>query len=375
MTRRALPPALLLLLLAVPLAVSACWEQFQDTDPPLDDDDTSLVDDDDLFDDDDSVDDDDLVDVDDTGGPECLPDQELSSGELVLGNNNAPGGTNAIEGYGCSAIPLTGPEYAYEFTSPADLPVTVHLSGLTADLDLVVLQDAGDGLCDPFSCLDSSNSSGEEEVAFDGVAGTTYYVVIDGYDGAISNYELAVICGDGPEDDDDSAIDDDDSAILDDDDSAPIDDDDSAGDGDDDDSAGPVPCTGPANVVPTVTLTDPAGAPTTELSVGSPMTVTLSLENLGGVTETQVYGGQLDGNPCLFAWSLWYTNGNPVNGGPSCFSGFPVVDFVCAAPATTDAHEVVPIEGISGNPVPAGSYNLEVNTYHYGTLTFPVTVP
>ena len=371
MTRRALPPALLALFLL--LAATACWEQFQGTDPPVDDDDTSLIDDDDLLDDDDSVDDDDTVDDDDASGPECLPDQVLTCGQTVLGNNNAPGGTNAIEAYGCSAIPLTGPEYAFEFVSPADLDVTVHLGGLTADLDLVVLQDAGGGLCDPSTCVDSSNGSGEEEVVFAGVAGTTYYFVVDGYDGAISNFELSVVCGDGPEDDDDSSADDDDSSADDDDDSSADDDDDSGAD--DDDSAEPPPCTGPANVVPTVVLADPAGAVTTELSVGSPMTVTLNLQNEGGITESQVYGGQIDGDPCLFAWSLWYADGSPVNGGPSCFSGFPLVDFVCAAGPVTDSHEVVPVEGVSGNPVVPGTYSLEVNTYHYGTLTFPVTVP
>jgi hypothetical protein len=235
----------------------------------------------------------------------------------------------------------------------------------------VVLQDAGGGICDPGVCLDSSNSSGEEEVVFSGVAGTTYYFVVDGYAGAVSNFELAVACGDWPGDDDDSGADDDDSGADDDDSGA--DDDDSGAD--DDDSAEPPPCTGPVNVVPTVILTDPAGVVTTELSVASPMTATLSLQNEGGVPQNQIYAGQIDGDPCLFAWSLWYSNGNPVGGGPICFSGFPSVSLVCGASATTDSHEVSPVEGVSGNPVPAGTYSLEIDTYYYGTITLPVTVP
>ena len=46
-----------------------------------------------------------------------------------------------------------------------------------------------------------SGGVADEQVVFTAAAGTTYYVIIDGYDGAFSAYDLAVSCaaaGTGP---------------------------------------------------------------------------------------------------------------------------------------------------------------------------------
>ena len=57
------------------------------------------------------------------------------------------------------------------------------------DLDLFILEDRG-GTCDPFACF----AHGDEFVIFDAVAGTTYYIVVDGYEGAEDAYEIFLDC-------------------------------------------------------------------------------------------------------------------------------------------------------------------------------------
>ena len=346
----------MLVALALAVAASGCWEQFQGTDPPVVDDDDSFVEDDDdttpVQDDDDSsaVDDDDVTEP----PPECSPAATLSCGDQVAGNNSAPGSTTVVDTYGCSAITLDGPEFTYDWVATDSGDVAVTITGLEADLDLTVLAAGAGGACDPASCVGSSNGTDTtEEVLFAAVAGNRYHFVVDGFSGAVSNYEIAVDCDPGAGDDDDSSVGDDDDSSV----------------GDDDDAT-PVPCSEAPSVVATVALTDPSGAPTTELAMGSPMTATLSLENIGGGTESQVYG-----SPCLFAWSLWYADGSPVNGGPTCAGGVTFVDLVCGEPPTTDAHSFEPVEGLSGIPVPAGSYELRIETYNYGIQVFTVTVP
>ena len=209
-----------------------------DDDDVVDDDD--VIDDDDSTDDDDIIDDDDIVDDDDSAPQECDEVGELScpSDNMAEASNDGAGSTDAIENWsGCfMAEDLTGPEIAFAWTAPADESTYVELTGLQDDVDLLLLS----GSCEPASCIDYSWNGGtdDEWLLFDAVAGTTYYFVVDGYGGAVSEFLLTLECETGDDDDsagddDDSAVDDDDSA-ADDDDSA-ADDDDSAAD--DDDSA------------------------------------------------------------------------------------------------------------------------------------------
>jgi hypothetical protein len=56
-----------------------------------------------------------------------------------------------------------------------------------------VLDHAG-GVCDGANCLEY----GDNQVTFTAVANTTYYIVVDGYFGAVSDYTIDVSCGGGP---------------------------------------------------------------------------------------------------------------------------------------------------------------------------------
>ena len=343
----------------VMLVGSGCWEPFTEPDPPpVDDDDTSVADDDDSVDDDDTVDDDDdsaVIDDDDATDPpppECAPAAPLVCGDVLAGNNGAPGSTDVLENYACGGSGESGPEFAYSFTPAATGDVAVRISGLEADLDLFVLAAGPGGECDPAACVASSAGVIDtEEAVFEAVASNTYYIVVDGYNDAESGFTIEVDCDPNGGDDDDSGADDDDST------------------GDDDDS-GPAPCSNPPLVVPSVALTDPSGAPTSSFAVGTPLTITLSLENIGGGTETAVYGSQ-----CLFTTSIWSAVGEPQGGERTCLAGVRIEDLVCGAAPLTDTYTLEAIQTPSGAPLPSGTYELHVDSNPYGTLIETVAVP
>lgn len=125
--------------------------------------------------------------------PECSPVQALTCGDTVTSRNDGAGSTATHGYYGCSTYAYSGPEVAYEVRTSLSEAVTVSLGGLSADLDLYVLQDAS---CDASGCIGSSvnpDASGEA-VGFDAAAGQAYVVVIDGYEGAVSDFSLTVSC-------------------------------------------------------------------------------------------------------------------------------------------------------------------------------------
>jgi hypothetical protein len=211
-----------------------------DDDVVVDDDDSVVVDDDDsvVVDDDDSVvvdDDDVVVDDDDVVLPTCPSDFLACDGPLSHTWSNAGlGSTSDMNGYSCvSGAGHTGPEYHYAFTAPADGDFTVETTGTSADLDVYILEGSD---CDETACVeDGSSGNGNEDVSFQASAGDTFVIVVDGWNGAISDYTITLSCDLDQADDDDSVVaDDDDSAVVDDDDSAVLDDDDSVVVDDDD---------------------------------------------------------------------------------------------------------------------------------------------
>lgn len=124
----------------------------------------------------------------------CSPADELTCGETVSWNNDGTGSTNSVFGYGCSTTcgswTESGPEYAYSFVAPVDGEYSATLSGLTEDLDVFVLDGSEGDVCNPDACVTCNNLS----ASWTGTAGTTYYVVVDGFDGAVSDYDLSISC-------------------------------------------------------------------------------------------------------------------------------------------------------------------------------------
>ena len=117
--------------------------------------------------------------------PELLPCGSVVSSTNALGHYD-------VEWYsGCSPIwHETGPEMLYELPIPGpDIDLTVRLTGMTGDLDLFLLTD-----CSEDSCL--ANADSTLAVHLDDAG--TYFLVVEGYQGATSPYTLSVDCAGQP---------------------------------------------------------------------------------------------------------------------------------------------------------------------------------
>lgn len=137
--------------------------------------------------------------------PTCDQVQTLTCGDTVTSSNDGPGSTDRHEVHGCSQYVYSGPEIAYGITTPLNEPITVRITGLTADVDLYLGETDG---CDGRGCLAGSHEPGtaDEEVVFDASAGHVYTAVVDGWAGAVSGFTLSVEC-DGAPDDTDAPVD------------------------------------------------------------------------------------------------------------------------------------------------------------------------
>jgi hypothetical protein len=128
---------------------------------------------------------------------------------------------NVYNGSGCySQWQMDGPEIVYSYNPGASNEgVMIELTGLSADLDLIVLEDDGSGCSNDLDCLEWGYNGGpsDEQVVFLALANHTYYVVVDGFSGAESAYTLSFtctgveICDDGVDNDGDGQTDCDDS--------------------------------------------------------------------------------------------------------------------------------------------------------------------
>ena len=103
------------------------------------------------------------------------------------------GATNHFETYGCFGWPVNGPDLAFEFIPLVDDTVQISLTGLTADLDLHLLENA----CDGAACAAYSAQIGDtapEFIASDVTSLTPYYIVVDGYQLAEGPFTLEIAC-------------------------------------------------------------------------------------------------------------------------------------------------------------------------------------
>ncbi|MEM7572175.1 MAG: Kazal-type serine protease inhibitor domain-containing protein [Bacteroidota bacterium] len=122
---------------------------------------------------------------------DCSQTVPLGCGVPYSGSNLY--GNDDVSLYTCGNVynvENNGPEIVHSFTITDAGPVTISLSGLSANLELFLLSN-----CDRSACLEYSQNSGtnDEEITRNLPPGT-YYVVVDGYNGAISDYTLEVDC-------------------------------------------------------------------------------------------------------------------------------------------------------------------------------------
>jgi hypothetical protein len=72
--------------------------------------------------------------------------------------------------------------------------VTVSLTGMSCDLDLIVVRGGAGGGCDPRDCVAASSTQGDEHVTFMADAAETYYLIVDGYESNSGEFTLQVSC-------------------------------------------------------------------------------------------------------------------------------------------------------------------------------------
>ncbi len=128
-----------------------------------------------------------------SGGLSCEDAAEIKCGDNIFDANYAStGGMNHEDDYcGNNSHVWTGKEMVYEFVSTLTGEVTITLSGLTADLDLFILED-----CNPSYCVDESTNANtnDETVTFHVNEGEHYIIVVDGYNFSESTYWLSIVC-------------------------------------------------------------------------------------------------------------------------------------------------------------------------------------
>ena len=91
-----------------------------------------------------------------------------------------------------------GPEFAHAFIPPKAGSYTVKLTGLSANLDPIIMEAGSGGSCNPTTkCVAAGTNAGtaDESVTFTAAAGKSYFLVVDGQAGAISNYTIAISSG------------------------------------------------------------------------------------------------------------------------------------------------------------------------------------
>ncbi|MFT4624574.1 MAG: hypothetical protein ACI8PZ_003233 [Myxococcota bacterium] len=128
--------------------------------------------------------------------PPCAPVGTLTCGDVVVSSNDGAGHTQHVWRYGCAEWTYAGPEIAWEVVTDRAEPVTLSLTGLSADLDLYALTNAA---CDGGGCIAGSveGDASDELIVYDAAAEVPVVAVVDGWEGAVSGFTLTVSCAGG----------------------------------------------------------------------------------------------------------------------------------------------------------------------------------
>jgi hypothetical protein len=144
----------------------------------------------------------------DCADPDCTNDAFCTAGGLCPAapmlacgtglSTTTSGGRTLLERYACDGSLRPGLEKSYRVSRATTGTVTVELSGLNRDADVIVLRADASGTCNPRNpgCVGVSASTGttNEQVSFTANAGEIYHVVVDTYDARAASYSLLVNC-------------------------------------------------------------------------------------------------------------------------------------------------------------------------------------
>ncbi|MCO4771739.1 MAG: M23 family metallopeptidase [Deltaproteobacteria bacterium] len=121
----------------------------------------------------------------------CAPVLALECGQNATGDTADwnSGATQVMAHYPVGVGTFDGPEVVYSFTAPASGEVRVSLvdpEPMAVDHDLFLLEE----VCEP----DHAVETGFNSMPFAAMAGQTYFLVVDGYDGAAGAFEISLSC-------------------------------------------------------------------------------------------------------------------------------------------------------------------------------------
>ncbi|MEL6924942.1 MAG: Kazal-type serine protease inhibitor domain-containing protein, partial [Bacteroidota bacterium] len=122
---------------------------------------------------------------------DCSYAEALECGKPYQGTNEY--GQDNVSLYKCGNtlnVENNGPEVVHQFSIPKAGAVDIYLTGLSANLELFLLGDCDRGECAKYS----QNSGKKDEHISTYLEAGSYYVVVDGYNGAVSDYTLRVDC-------------------------------------------------------------------------------------------------------------------------------------------------------------------------------------
>lgn len=125
-----------------------------------------------------------------------------TTGRNISSRNDGPGATSAVTTWGTTTSCATGenaPEMAHLFIPTKTASYTFQLIGTTADLDIIVMEADSTGACDgtAATCVGAGTtvSTSTESVTVTLTKNKTYYIIVDGKNGGISNYTLSITNG------------------------------------------------------------------------------------------------------------------------------------------------------------------------------------
>jgi hypothetical protein len=124
----------------------------------------------------------------DLGGASCLTQGYYDEAGLSCNPASCAFDTSACTGF----------EKTYRLQPALAGSITVTLTDMTRDVDLLVLAATGPGACNPRNpgCLATSANTGaaDESITFAAEAGETYFLVVDSYGYRNASYTLSVSC-------------------------------------------------------------------------------------------------------------------------------------------------------------------------------------
>ena len=108
-----------------------------------------------------------------------------AGGVTLTDQTNAGGGDNVDE-YCCVPWDESGPEHVYTISVPNNGSLSISLSDIVGgDVDILLLS-----ACNPMLCV----AGGDVSISVIGLTGGTYYIVVDGFEGATATYSISVTC-------------------------------------------------------------------------------------------------------------------------------------------------------------------------------------